>query len=313
MLISICIPCYKSSKTLPFVVQEVKDEFARHEGYEYQFVLVNDGSPDGGATFEVIKELCAADSNIIGVNFSKNQGQASAKMAAAKYATGDALVYMDDDGQHPAAGVFKLIEKLNEGYDVVFGHFTNKQHSAFKKITSRGKKKLAEWMGTKPKGVDTSPFCAWSRLCMDAIKNYESPFPSANAYLRCVTDKFADVDVEHRARKEGKSGYTFKKLIGLWLNGFTNFSIEPLRFASKIGAVTALIGFLYGLLVIIRKIIYPPMPSGYASIIAILLFVGGIIMLILGLMGEYIGRMYMIMSHKPQYVVKEVVNAKEEE
>lgn len=306
MRISVCIPCYQSSKMLHFVVDEIRTEFNKRSNYEYQIVLVNDGSPDN--TFEVIKALCKEDKNILGVNFSKNQGQASAKMAAVHYADGDALVYMDDDGQHPAEGIFKLVDKLNEGYDVVYAHFVNKKHSLFKRITSCGKKKLAEWMGAKPRGIDTSPFVAWSKTCMEAIKQYDSPFPSANAYLRCVTDKFANIDIEHRARKEGKSGYTFKKLVELWLNGFTNFSIAPLRFASFCGGFCAFVGFFSGMIVVVRKLLHPTMVAGYASTIAVILFIGGIIMMILGLMGEYIGRMYMIMSKKPQFIIKEVIN-----
>lgn len=307
MLISICIPCYNSSKTLNGVIDEVRSEFAKHPEHEYQIVLVNDGSKDN--TFEVIRQLCSEDDRITGVNFSKNQGQSSAKMAAVNYAIGDCLVYMDDDGQHPAYGIFTLVGKLEEGYDVVYAKFSKKKHNAFKRITSNSKKKLAEMMGTKPKGVDTSPFCAWSRICIDAIKQYDSPFPSPNAYLRCVTDKFTDVEMEHRQRAAGHSGYTFKKMMGLWLTGFTNFSIVPLRMASYLGTIIAFIGFIAGIIVAIRKIVHPTMAAGYASTICIMLFISGIIMIMLGLIGEYIGRIYMILSRKPQYYVAEVIEA----
>ena len=308
MLISVCIPCYNSSRTLPGVVDEIRSEFANHDDYEYQIVLVNDGSPDN--TFEVIEQLCAEDDRITGVNFSKNQGQSSAKMAAVKYALGDYLVYMDDDGQHPAYGIFTLVEKLNEGYDVVYARFSKKKHNAFKRITSNGKKRLAEMMGTKPKGVDTSPFCAWSRICIDAVKEYDSPFPSPNAYLRCITDRFADVEMEHRQRKIGHSGYTFKKMMALWLTGFTNFSIVPLRMASYLGTGIAMLGFIAGIITVVRKIIHPTMTAGYASTICIMLFISGIIMIMLGLIGEYIGRIYMILSRKPQYYVSREIIAK---
>ncbi len=310
MLISICIPCYRSVNTLKMVVDEVKEEFKKHEEYEYQFVLVNDGSPDN--TFSIIWELCQEDPRIIGVNLSKNQGQAAAKLAALPYATGDALIYMDDDGQHPAEGIFALLEKLNEGYDVVFARFIKRKHSVFKNVTSAMKKKLSEWLGVKPKGVDTSPFSAWSKLAMESVKNYHSPFPTAVTYLKCVTDKFADVPVEHRARTSGHSGYNLRKLFSMWLNEITNFSITPLRFASYIGSICAIIGFIMGIVMVVRKLIDPNIISGYTSTMAVILFIGGIIMMMLGIIGEYIGRIYMTVSGKPQFVVSDVIQCGEE-
>lgn len=215
---------------------------------------------------------------------------------------------MDDDGQHPAYGIFKLVDKLREGYDVVYAKFTGRKHSGFKKLASRIKKRIAEVAGTKPKGIDTSPFAAWSKTAVNAVKEYKSPFPSTGSYLRCITDKFANVEVEHRARIAGKSGYNLKKLFGLWLTGLTNFSIAPLRLASFCGIFCATIGFLGGIVVIIRKLIYPAMAAGYASTIVVILFIGGMIMMMLGLIGEYIGRIYMILSNKPQYVINRTVN-----
>ena len=306
MVISVCIPCYRSAKTLPKVVAAIREEFAKHEGYEYQMILVNDGSPDN--TFEVIAQLCEEDENIIGMNLSRNHGQASAKIAALRYATGDALVYMDDDGQHPAEGIFRLVSKVEEGYDVVYAHFPKKKTSVFKKLTSDLHNKIAEWTGNKPKGIHRSSFVAWSRFALECVKNYHSPFPSAGAYLLCVTDKFANVEMEHKKRIEGSSGYTLKKLVGLWLNSFTNFSIVPLRLASFVGVSCAGIGFLFGIYVVIRKLLHPTVPAGYTSTIAILLFIGGMIMMMLGLLGEYIGRMYMILSNKPQYSVQKALN-----
>lgn len=307
MLISICIPCYRSTLTLEAVVLDIKREFQLHEEYECQVILVNDGSPDN--TFDVIKKLCREDKRIVGVNLSKNSGQAAARLAALPYADGEIIVYMDDDGQHPVSGIFELIGKLQEGYDVVYAKFTGRKHSGFKRVTSRLKKRIAEAAGTKPKGIDTSPFAAWSRTAVNAVKEYKSPFPSTGSYLRCITDKFANVEVEHRARIAGKSGYNFKKLFGLWLTGLTNFSIVPLRLASFCGVFCATIGFFGGIAVIIRKLIYPAMAAGYASTIVVILFIGGMIMMMLGLIGEYIGRIYMILSNKPQYVINRTVNA----
>ena len=147
---------------------------------------------------------------------------------------------------------------------------------------------------------------------MECVKHYHSPFPSAGAYLLCVTDKFANVDIDHKKRLEGRSGYNLRKLVALWLNSFTNFSIVPLRMASFVGVSCAGAGFLFGVYIVIRKLLRPGVPAGYTSTIAILLFIGGMIMMMLGLLGEYIGRMYMILSNKPQYSVHRALNVPSE-
>ena len=307
MLVSICIPCYRSAKTLPYVVDEIRREFAAREGYEYQLVLVNDGSPDD--TGEVISRLCGEDRSIVGVYLSRNYGQAAANMAALPYAAGDAVVYMDDDGQHPAAGIFLLLDKLAEGYDIVYARFPRKRHSFFKRVTSRMYQRLSEWIGNKPKGISVSSFTAWSRTVADAALRYHSPFPAAGLYLNKITTRVANVDIEHRSRLAGESGYTLRKLLSLTVTALTNFSIIPLRVASFVGVFCAGLGFLGGIIVIVRKLVHPAISAGYSSIVAVILFVGGIIMCILGVMGEYIGRIYMTVSDLPQYHVRRVENA----
>ena len=309
MLVSICIPCYRSAKTLPIVVQSVKEEFQRHPEYEYEFVLVNDGSPD--ATFATIRELADGDDRIIGVDLSRNYGQAAAKLAALPYATGDIVIFMDDDGQHPADGIFKLIDKMHEGdYDVVYAHLKKKKTTAFKKITSNLHNWIAEGMGNKPKGIHRSSFTAWSRTIADAMKNYQSPFISIGAYVTHLTTKFADVEIDHVERLEGTSGYSLKKLVHMWLNIFFSFSMLPLRVASSMGSILAIVGFIWGIVLVIRKIVNPAIPVGYTSTIVLLLVIGGLIMMFLGIIGEFLGRTYMTVSNMPQYNVRNVIGAK---
>ena len=310
MLISICIPCYRSADTLPAVVAEIQREFAARSGYEYHIILVNDGSPD--ATFDVITQLCALDRRIIGINLSRNYGQSQAKMAGLSCAAGDALVFMDDDGQHPASGIFRLLEGIEQGSDVVYARFSNKQHGVHKRIASYLHNKLSEWNGVNPKGVRRSAFVAWSRFAYQAVQTYHSPFPSTAGYLMHVTSKITSIEVEHRKRAGGKSGYTLGKLFRLWMDSFTNFSVVPLRFASLIGALCAMGGFVWGIFLVIRRLVTPSIPMGYTSTISVILFVGGIIMLMLGLLGEYIGRMYMTISGMPQYTIVQTINQEEQ-
>lgn len=306
MLISVAIPCYNSSKTLPTVVKEIQEVFSNKEGYEYEIVLVNDNSPDN--TFEVIQKLCSENSNIVGVDLSKNYGQSSALMAAINYVKGDIAVFMDDDGQHPPNELFKLIEQVEKGNDLVYACFPQKKHSAFKKITSNLNSKLLEATNRKPKDIKITSYFALSKLSINALREYKSPYPSICGYLLQVTRRIVNVEINHRARLAGSSNYNLKKLITLWLQGFTNFSIAPLRFASMLGAIFAVLGFGVMLYYIISKLVNPNVAAGFTSLASLILIIGGFIMLMLGIIGEYIGRIYILLSDMPQFRVREVIN-----
>ncbi len=310
MIVSIAIPCYKSEKTIGKVVEEIRSVFAKADGYDYQIVLVNDYPFDN--TYSVIKKLCDEDERITGVNLSKNFGQAAAKMAAIPYTKGDVVVFMDDDGQHPADGIIPLANKVLEGYDVVYAYFKGKKHSLFKRVTSRINAKISELNGTRRKGVHVSSFYAISRFAADSYENYTSPFPSMMGYLNTIAGKVTDIQMPHRARMEGRSNYSLSKLLKLWLNGFTNFSIVPIRAISLLGCFIAVCGFILGAVMVIRKLITPSIAAGYTSTMAMILLLGGLILAALGLIGEYIGRIYMTVSHLQQYRVREVYRQKEE-
>ncbi len=311
MLISIAIPCYNSSKTIESVVAEIKEVFASQAEHDYQIVLVNDRSPD--ETFEAITRICADDKKVIGVDLSKNYGQASAQMAALQYVKGDVTVFMDDDGQHPPQELFKLVDKVLDGYDVVFAMFPQKKHSFFKRITSRLNSWMLEVTNRKMKGVTTSSYFAISKFVSRSMLNYKSPFPSLGGYFMQITRKMTNVEISHRKRLAGKSNYSLKKLIKLWLQGFTNFSIAPLRFASWLGGICALSGIGFAVYLVIRKIIGGNVQTGYTSLMAVILVVGGLIMLMLGMLGEYIGRMYILLSNMPQYSVRSELNYEKDE
>lgn len=306
--VSVAIPCYKSARTISTVVNDIRATISQREDFDYQIILVNDFPGDN--TFEVISKLCREDPKIVGVNLSRNFGQTTAKMAALPYVKGDVLVYMDDDGQHPADQIFLLVDKVLEGYDMVYARFPHKKHSLFKRFTSWLNSKVLELNGTKPQGVVISSYHAMSRVAVEALKKYKSPFPSMGGYLSHVIQRYANVEIEHRERLAGQSNYTLGKLLKLWFTGFTNFSTMPLRISAFIGLGCAGVGFITGALVIIRKLINPAIAAGYTSSIALQLFIGGMIMMILGLCGEYIGRIYMTVSNMPQYEIREILNGK---
>lgn len=310
MLVTVAIPCYRSAKTIGAVVDEIRRSVLSRSGNDYQIVLVNDYPED--ETFEVIRRLCDDDPKIVGVNLSKNFGQTYAKMAALPFVKGDVLVYMDDDGQHPADQIYRLIDKLDEGYDMVYAHFPHKKHSLFKRLTSTLNSKVLEFNGTKPKGIALSSYCAVTRMVVEALKQYKSPFPSIGGFLGGVIKRYANVEMEHRARLAGESNYTLGKLLKLWFMGFLNFSVKPIRVVSTFGFLCAGAGFVYGLITVIRRLCDPGIAAGYASMIAVQLFMGGMIMVMLGLVGEYIGRIFMTVSNQPQYVIRETVNFENE-
>lgn len=310
MIISVAIPCYNSSKTLPTVVEEIRETIKQKDNFDYQIILVNDNSPDN--TLAVIMELCQEDPKIIGVDLSKNYGQASAQMAAIPYIKGDIAIFMDDDGQHPPKELFKLVDKVMEGNDLVYAHFEQKKHSIFKRITSKLNSFILEVTNRKPKNIILSSYFALSKFSVNALKNYKSPFPSLGGYLLQTTKRITNVVVEHRKRLSGKSNYTLKKLISLWLQGFTNFSIVPLRLSSFIGLFSAILGILIGIVLVIRKFFDPHVALGYTSMMSAFLFLGGLIMLMLGLLGEYIGRIFILLSNTPQYLIRNIINYENE-
>lgn len=304
--ISIIIPCYRSEGTITKVVDEIRNEFCIKADWDYQIILVNDGSPDN--TYQVIETICKGDPKVCGVNLSRNFGQEAARFAGMAQVRGDYAVYMDDDGQHLPADIFRLVDKLQEGYDVVFADIQGKRKSVFKAITSKLHGKIAEWIGNKPKGINLSSFIACDGIVVKAAQNYRSPFPSIGAYFLCVTTKFANVQTQYRERMEGESGYNFVKLLSLWLRAFTNFSIIPLRIATFVGTLFAIIGVIVAIFTIINKLINPAVAAGFTSILASIYLVGGMILILLGLIGEYIGRTYMTISDKPQYFVRSTIN-----
>ena len=307
MLITVAIPCFRSADTIGAVVSEVKKEIQKRPENDYQFVLVNDCSPDN--TFDVLSSL-TADSRIIAVNLARNYGQEAATLAALPFVKGDVCVFMDDDGQHPANEIYTLVDKISEGYDLVYGRFSDKHHNLFKRAASALHGKISEINGTKIKGISLSSYFALSKFCAKQLICYKSPFVSRGGYMMEVTAKVANVDITlHRDRISGSSGYTLRKMLAMWLSSFTNFTMKPLRWATALGGIIAAVGSVYGLYLLVRKLVDPTVMLGFTSTMAVMLFLGGAIMLMLGLLGEYIGRIYMTVSSMPQYVVREVIGS----
>ncbi len=303
--ISFVIPCYRSEATIAGVVSEIIETMNTMPKYTFEIILVNDSSPDD--TIGSIRSLCTQYPFITGIDLAKNFGQHAALMAGMRAADGDIVVCLDDDGQTPANEVGKLLEKLEEGYDVCYASYGKKQHSGFRNFGSKVNELMTRIMLGKPKELYISSYFAVKRFIVDDMLRYEQPYSYVIGLVLRATKNITNVEVNHRAREVGSSGYTLRKLFALWFNGFTAFSIKPLRIATFIGCVCACSGFLYGIYTIIKKLVLVDVQAGFSALMSVLVFIGGMIMLMLGMIGEYVGRMYLCMNNSPQYVIREVI------
>lgn len=306
--VSFVIPCYRSEHTLEGVVSEIIGKMKTlEETYVFDIILVNDCSPDG--TWDVIEKLNSRYPFIKGINFSRNFGQHSALMAGIAEADGEYVVCLDDDGQTPADEADKLLNKIRNGYDVVYARYAHKEHSAFRNWGTRLNDKMACALLDKPRELYLSSYFCMRKYIADEVVKYTNPYPYLAGLIIRATHNIANVDIHHRQRDSGSSGYTFRKLVSLWFNGFTSFSVKPLRIASFSGFIVAFIGMLYAVFIVIHKIVNPEIAVGWSSLMAALLIIGGMLMLMLGLIGEYIGRIYISLNKMPQYVIKEKLEA----
>lgn len=304
--ISFVIPCYNSELTLEEVIDELRQRMAELTDFDYEVILVNDYSKDG--TLNVICSLCERYDNIMGISLAKNFGQHAAILAGFECVSGEYIICLDDDGQMPLEAIAPLIAKLEEGMDVVIGKYKEIHQSCFRRFGNKINAYMCEWLIAKPKNLVMNSFWGARRFVIDEMLQYKGAYPYIAGLILRTTQNICNIDVDHRDRRNGTSGYSFAKLIRLWMNGFTAFSEIPLRFASICGIVCAFVGMIFTVVTIVRKLLNPNILMGYSSLIAVILFIGGVIMLLLGILGEYIGRMYICMNQSPQYVVRDRIN-----
>lgn len=305
-LVSFVIPCYCSAATIRGVISEIERTMETMEKYDYEVILVNDCSPDD--TYQVMRELCLENSRIKGLDFTRNFGQHAALMAGFHQSRGDMVVCLDDDGQTPADEVGKLLEKLEAGADAVYAKYDHKRHSIFRNFGSKINELMVQYMLGKPKELYVSSYFAVKRFVVEEMVRYENSYPYVIGLVLRSTKRIENVVVRHREREVGHSGYTMGKLMGLWFNGFTAFSVKPLRMATIAGCICAALGFGYGLYTIVKRLVNPMVPDGFSSLMAALMFIGGMLMIMMGLIGEYIGRIYISLNNAPQFVIREMLN-----
>ena len=247
------------------------------------------------------------------VNLSRNFGQHSAIMAGFAHVSGQIVICLDDDGQTPAVECFKLIDKVCEGYDIVYAAYDKRRQNAFRNLGSRFNAACNHFFFGQPKNLQVNSYFACQRFVVDSALQYPNPFPFVTGLLFQSVSRYANVPVTHCARREGQSGYSLKKLISLWANGVTAFSIKPLRFANYLGWLTAVAGFVFAVVTVVRKLLGPSIEAGWSSTIAVMLVLGGVVIALIGVVGEYIGRIYLSINRCPQYVVRNVVDRRPDE
>ena len=300
--LSIVVPVYRSATILPLLVETIQQEMCIAKLLDvFELLLVNDASPDN--SWQVICDLATQYSFVKGISLRRNFGQHNATMAGLNNATGDVVVIMDDDLQHPPKAIIKMIEAINDGYDVCYTRYLNRQHETWKKVGSQFNDWVATHLLDKPKGLYLSSFKAVRKDVIKEIVKYDGPYAYLDGLILDVTRSITTINIEHNARHVGQGNYNFRRSVSLWLKMATSFSVIPLRMASYIGFVLAGISVITIGYVTIQKILYPDIAAGWTSLIATILMIGGIQTLCIGMIGEYLGRTYLKLNGKPQYVV----------
>jgi glycosyltransferase involved in cell wall biosynthesis len=300
--LSIVIPVYNSKDTIENLVDELIIEL--HEKYLLEIVLVNDYSKDNS------EEICIRihkkyPSIVSFYSLSRNVGEHNAVMAGLNNSTGNYVVIMDDDFQNPVGEVVKMVNYAKEqDYDVVYSFYDKKRHSFFRNFGSAFNNKVANLMLQKPKDLYLSSFKVLNKFTVDEIVKYTDPFPYIDGLIFRVTGNIGKLRVDHHERKKGHSGYTFKKLTRLWLNMFVNFSILPLRISIFLGFIFATIGFIIGIDTVFERLNHPDIPHGYAFTMVIISLFSGIQLISIGMVGEYLGRLFLSQNKQPQYTIK---------
>lgn len=312
-LVSFVIPCYRSEFTIQSVIDEIRETIGQREGYDYEIITVNDCSPDN--VYQVLTELAQKDKKIKVINFARNMGKHAAVLAGHAVVTGDLVVDLDDDCQSPTYDLWKLIEPIeNDECDVATAFYKQKKESLVKRMGSSFNAHMGEILFEKKHGLRFESFIVMKRFVSDEIIRYKNPYPYLEGLILGATRRIKMVEMEQRKRGDQlKSGFTLRKSINLFKNGMTAFSTKPLRIASVMGFWFSFAGVVWGIVLIIKKILNPLVLIGYTSTAVIILVSSGIIMYILGVIGEYIGRIYICINASPQYVVKETINIEVEE
>lgn len=303
-MVSIVVPVYQSARILPRLVEEVQAAVAlRYSIDTFEIVLVCDASPDD--SWSVIQALSEQYRFVRGIHLRTNTGQHNATMVGLHYARGRRIVIMDDDLQHPPTAIPSLLDALDQGFDVCYTRYDHRQHAVWKKVGSKVNDLAAAALLQKPKGLYLSSFKAMDAAVAREVIKYDGPYAYVDGLILDVTQHITSVPIDHQPRADGVGNYDLRRSLSLWLKMATSFSVFPLRLLAVGGAVLALCSVIMVGYIVVAKILDPTIPAGWTSLIATILLVGGLQMIGLGLLGEYLGRVYLKLNHKPQFVIRE--------
>jgi len=304
--LSFVIPCYGSELTIKSVIDEINAVMSqRSDRFSHEIICVNDCSPDN--VLSELKSIASNQTHVTIINLARNSGKHSAVMAGYSLVDGDYVVNLDDDGQCPMDKLWELIDELRNGYDIVTAEYHRKKQSAFKNFGSNLNNHMSRIMLGKPKGIRFENFSVARRFIIDEVLKYQNPYPYLEGLYFRTSFNISSIKMDERERIAGTGNFTFKKSLSLWLNGFTAFSIKPLRVATFVGMLAAASGFLFAIVLVVRYFLFGFALAGYASTMVTILFFNGIIMMLIGLVGEYVGRIYISINNSPQYVIREVI------
>lgn len=300
--LSIVIPVYNGATTIGSLVEKLLEVLATERP---EIVLVNDCSPD--QSDEICRELHGKHSTSVSyLKLAKNFGEHNAVMAGLRHTTGEHVVILDDDFQNPPDEVLRLVEKARQGnYDVVYSRYEAKRHSVFRNLGSRFHNWLASHLLNKPRSLYLSSFKCLNRFAVEETTKYTGPFPYIDGLVLRSTRNIGVLTVRHDPRRDGRSGYTPRKLIRLWLNMLLNFSVMPLRISSLLGLVLVVLGAILAIAVIFEKWLHPETPLGWSSLIVTVVTFSGMQLVVLGLVGEYVGHLFLTANRTPQFVIRE--------
>ena len=301
--LSIVIPVYGGEKTIAFLVEDLIEQL---EEEKLEVILVNDASPD--KSHEVCMGILRSYPEIVVyIKLAKNSGEHNAIMAGLRHATGEFVVTMDDDYQNPPSEVGKLLRTARlEGFDVVYSHYQTKQDSWYRNLGSRFNNSIASFLLSKSSNLYLSSFRCMNRFLVKEVVKYEGPFPYVDGLILHCTSNIGSVETLHNERTEGRSGYTLKKLMQLWLNMFVNFSVMPLRVSSALGIALSVVGLFLTLWITLEKFFVPDIPMGFPSLFVAVMIFSGVQLVILGVMGEYVGRLLLSVNSTAQYTIREI-------
>lgn len=311
--VSVVIPVYRSEACVRPLVESVTAALTQDGRRDrHEIILVNDCSPDG--SWDEITSAARDYPAVRGLLLSKNFGQHNATMAGLRESRGTYVVIMDDDLQHPPEAIPEILARLRAGADVCYTTYRHRRHAAWKRVGSWINNAAATTLLGKPYGLYLSSFKGLTRVVIDAITQYDGPFTYLDGLILDVTRKIDVLAIEHRDRMAGKGNYNLIRSVSLWLKMATSFSVLPLRIASFAGMLFGLLSAVFASVIVIRVLVYGAPSPGWASVFVAVLFMGSVQLMSIGLVGEYIGRAYLRMNNKPQYVVRErtaIVNGKD--